>query len=78
MSHLPRSPRDRGRDVGKEHPRISKHGRINLFEEGRLSAGAAAQLSGLPNPVFMIKQAGCDVSVFRLTEAEIARDAQTA
>jgi hypothetical protein len=37
-----------------------------------------AQLAGLPNPVFMTKQAGCDVSVFSLIEAEIARDAQIA
>jgi predicted HTH domain antitoxin len=51
---------------------------IKLFEVGRLSAGAAAQLAGLPKPVFMTKLADYGVPVFRLTEAEIARDAQNA
>ena len=51
---------------------------IKLFEVGRLSAGAAAQLAGLPKPVFMTKLAEYGVPVFKLTEAEIARDAQNA
>jgi predicted HTH domain antitoxin len=51
---------------------------IKLFEVGRLSAGAAAQLAGLPKPVFMTKLADYGVQVFTLTEAEIARDAQNA
>jgi predicted HTH domain antitoxin len=51
---------------------------IKLFEVGRLSAGAAAQLAGLPKPVFMTKLADYGVAVFTLTEAEIERDAQNA
>ena len=51
---------------------------IKLFEVGRLSAGAAAQLAGLPKPVFMTKLADYGVPVFTLSEAEIARDAQNA
>jgi predicted HTH domain antitoxin len=51
---------------------------IKLFEVGRLSAGAAAQLAGLPKPVFMTKLVDYGVPVFTLTEAEIARDAQNA
>ena len=51
---------------------------VKLFEVGRLSAGAAAQLAGLPKPVFMTKLADYGVPVFRLTEAEIVRDAQNA
>jgi predicted HTH domain antitoxin len=51
---------------------------IKLFEVGRLSAGAAAQLAGLPKPVFMTKLADYGVSAFTLTEAEIARDAENA
>jgi predicted HTH domain antitoxin len=51
---------------------------IKLFELGRLSAGAAAQLAGLPKPVFMTKLADYGVATFRMTEAEIARDAENA
>jgi predicted HTH domain antitoxin len=51
---------------------------IKLFEVGRLSAGAAAQLAGLPNPVFMTKLAEYGVPVFVLAEAEISRDARNA
>lgn len=51
---------------------------VKLFEVGRLSAGAAAQLAGLPKPVFMTKLADYGVPVFRLTESEIARDARNA
>lgn len=51
---------------------------IKLFEVGRLHAGAAAQLAGLPKPVFMTKLADYGVAVFTLTEAEIERDAQNA
>jgi predicted HTH domain antitoxin len=49
---------------------------IKLFEMGRLSAGAAAQLAGLPQPVFVTKLADYGVPLFNLTEAEIARDAE--
>jgi predicted HTH domain antitoxin len=49
---------------------------IKLFEVGRLSSGAAAQLAGLPTLVFLIKLADYGVPVFRLTEGDVARDAQ--
>ena len=51
---------------------------VKLYEMGRLSGGAAAQLAGLPKPVFMTKLADYGVPVFKLTDAEIARDAQNA
>ena len=51
---------------------------VKLYELGRLSSGAAAQLAGLPKPVFMTKLADYGVPVFKLTDAEIARDAQNA
>ena len=51
---------------------------VKLYELGRLSSGAAAQLAGLPKPVFMTKLADYGVPVFKLTAAEIARDAQNA
>ena len=49
-----------------------------LFELGRLSAGAAANLAGVPLPVFLGKLAGCGVSVLQMTEAELREDAQRA
>lgn len=51
---------------------------IKLFEVGRLSAGAAAQLAGLPKPVFITRLADFGVPVFALTADEIARDAENA
>jgi len=51
---------------------------IKLFDVGRLSAGAAALLAGLPQPVFMTRLADYGVPVFNLTDAEMARDARTA
>jgi predicted HTH domain antitoxin len=49
---------------------------VKLFEVGQLSSGAAAQLAGLPTPVFLTKLADYGVPVFRLTEGDVARDAQ--
>jgi hypothetical protein len=43
-----------------------------------LSGGAAAQLAGLPKPVFMTKLADCGVPVFKLSDPEIARHAKNA
>lgn len=51
---------------------------VKLYEMGRLSGGAAAQLAGLPKPVFMAKLADYGVPVFRLSDDEIARDAKNA
>jgi predicted HTH domain antitoxin len=51
---------------------------VKLFEVGRLSAGAAAQLAGVPKPVFMAKLADYGVPVFGVTADEIARDAENA
>ena len=51
---------------------------VKLYEMGRLSAGSAAQLAGLPKPVFMTKLADYGVPVFKLSDEEIARDAKNA
>ncbi len=47
---------------------------IKLFELGRLSSGAAANLAGIPRTVFLTKLADYGVDTFRLTEAELAED----
>jgi predicted HTH domain antitoxin len=51
---------------------------VKLYEVGRLSAGAAAQLAGLPTPAFLSKLADYGVSPFRLTEEELEEDVRRA
>ena len=47
---------------------------VKLYELGRLSSGAAAQLAGIPKPVFLARLADYNVSTFVLTEEELRRD----
>ena len=47
---------------------------IKLYELGRLSSGAAAQVAGIPRTVFLSKLADYDVPAFRLTEEELRQD----
>lgn len=51
---------------------------IKLYELGRLSAGSAAALAGLPVPVLIARLAEYQVDAFRLSADEIAHDAQSA
>ena len=51
---------------------------MKLYEVGKLSAGAAAALAGVPEPVFLSKLADYNVAAFRLSEAEISEDARRA
>jgi predicted HTH domain antitoxin len=47
---------------------------MKLYELGRLSSGAAAELAGIPKVVFLEKLAEYDVDTFSLTEAELRRE----
>ena len=47
---------------------------IKLYELGKLSAGAAAKLAGIPQVVFLTKLADYGVDTFRLTEEELKED----
>ena len=47
---------------------------VKLYELGRLSSGAAANLAGISRTVFLSKLADYGVDTFRLTEAELAED----
>lgn len=47
---------------------------VKLFELGRLSSGAAAQLAGMPRTVFLSRLADYGVDSFRLTEDELRRE----
>ena len=51
---------------------------VKLYELGRLSSGAAAQLAGVPRTVFLAKLADYGVDSFRLTEADLQREARLA
>jgi predicted HTH domain antitoxin len=51
---------------------------MKLLELRRLSVGAAAQLAGVPVPLFLTKLAEYGVAAFRMSEAEIREDAQRA
>ncbi len=45
-----------------------------LYELGRLSSGAAAQLAGVSRPLFLSKLAEYGVDTFRLTEQELQQE----
>lgn len=47
---------------------------VKLYELGRLSSGAAAQLAGIPKPIFLSRLADYNVSTFTLTEEELQQD----
>ena len=47
---------------------------VKLYEIGRLSSGAAAELAGVPRVVFLSRLADYDVDTFRSTEAELGRE----
>ena len=44
------------------------------IEMGRLSTGAAAQLAGVPKPLFLMKLADYGVDTFDLPDEELRRD----
>jgi len=47
---------------------------VKLYELGRLSSGAAANLAGIPRTVFLSKLGDYGINTFSFTEAEIAED----
>jgi len=47
---------------------------VKLFEMGRLSSGAAAELAGIPKPLFLVRLSDYGVPTFRETEEELRRD----
>lgn len=51
---------------------------MKLYEAGRLSGGAAAELAGIPKPVFMERLAGYGVPAFRQGAAELGEEAANA
>lgn len=47
---------------------------VKLYELGRLSSGAAAQLAGVPRVVFLARLADYEVDTFQLTKEELHRE----
>lgn len=47
---------------------------VKLYEMGRLSSGAAAQLAGVPRVVFLTKLADYGVDTFKLTKEELRQE----
>ncbi len=47
---------------------------VKLYELGRLSSGAAAQLAGVPRVVFLSKLGELDAAAFSQGEEELAGD----
>jgi predicted HTH domain antitoxin len=51
---------------------------IKLYEEGRLSSGAAADCAGIPRTALLMRLADYGVPTFRLTREELERDFERA
>ncbi len=48
---------------------------IKLYEVGKLSSGAAAQMAGVPKPLFLSKLSDYGVNTFDLSEEELLGEA---
>lgn len=51
---------------------------MKLFELGKLSSGAAAQLAGVPKPLFLSRLGEYGIPTFSQTEDELRRDFENA
>jgi predicted HTH domain antitoxin len=51
---------------------------VKLYELGRLSSGAAADLAGVPRPLFLTKLSDYGVPNFQMTEEELRQDLENA
>jgi len=51
---------------------------MKLYELGRLSSGAAAELAGIPRCLFLTKLADYGIDTFRLTEEDLKSEAHLA
>jgi predicted HTH domain antitoxin len=51
---------------------------VKLYELGRLSSGAAANLAGVPRTLFLVKLTDDGVDTFRLSQTDIEHEARLA
>jgi predicted HTH domain antitoxin len=47
---------------------------VKLFERGKISAGKAAELAGMPKPLFLVTLAEWGVSASTLSVEDVAQD----
>jgi predicted HTH domain antitoxin len=47
---------------------------VKLYELGRISSGAAAEIAGMPKPLFLAKLADYGVCTFDLKKEELQRE----
>jgi predicted HTH domain antitoxin len=57
---------------------VSMAAAMKLYELGRLSSGAAAELAGVPKPIFLSRLADYGVATFNFTEGELREDLKNA
>ena len=55
-------------------PELRMAAAVKLFELGRLSSGAAAELAGIPRVAFLSRLADYGVDTFDLSEEELRRE----
>jgi len=61
-------------DAGEAGDEIRLAAAVKLYEVGRLSSGAAAQVAGIPRVAFLSRLAEFGVATFRQSEEEVAED----
>jgi len=59
-------------------PALRMAAATKLFELGRLSSGAAAQIAGIPRTLFLSRLADYGVDTFRLTEDDLRKETRLA
>ena len=57
---------------------VSMAAAVKLYELGKLSAGAATELAGIPKPLFLSRLVDYGVPTFDLTEEELQEDLKNA
>lgn len=62
-------------ELGEE---LRMAGAMKLFELGKLSLGAAAQLAGVPKPLFLSRLGEYGIPTFSQTGEELRRDLENA
>jgi predicted HTH domain antitoxin len=61
-------------DVAQAAAELRMAAAMKLFELGRLSSGAAAELAGVPRVTFLAKLSEFGVETFQQTHSDLARD----
>ena len=64
---LNRTPEEMGRD-------LRLYAALMLFRVGKLSSGAAAEMSGVPRPMFLDLCAEYDIPVSQITAEDLRRE----